>query len=67
MKDPMAILRAENAELRARNDKLFSDVMAMNFAVGILTEQFPPFNEHTRLLGQQFLDARAKEWKSKNP
>lgn len=36
----------------------------MSFAIGILTGQFPPFNEHTQKLGQRYLDKRAAEWRA---
>lgn len=65
--DPFTRLREENHELRERNTKLFNDTCDMYFAIAILTGYFPPFNEHVRKRGRDYLDKLKAEWFSKHP
>ena len=55
----------EISQLKQRNSKLFQDVMELNFALGLVTGHFPPFNDHTRKIAESCLEKRKTEWESR--
>ena len=52
-------------QLRREKDHLFTKYVAINFAIGLLTGHFPPFNDATKKLAEDFLAARKAEWDSR--
>lgn len=54
------------SQLQRKYDKLFNDYMAQNFAIGLLTGHFPPFNEKTQKLAEDSLAKRKLEWEQRH-
>lgn len=53
------------SQLQRRYDELFQTYAAQNFAIGLLTGHFPPFNEQTRKLADECLAKRKAEWEAR--
>lgn len=50
---------------RREYDEMFTKYCALNFALGIVTGHFPPFNDKTREIGEACLAQRKDEWEVK--
>ena len=55
------------SQLQREHDELFDRYMDLNFALGIVTGHFPPFNELTKKRGEDCLAKRKAEWLEKHP
>jgi hypothetical protein len=63
--DPGRRDREALRELQKRHDDLFQKYAACNFAIGLLTGHFPPFNEQTKKLAEDCLAKQRAEWNSR--
>jgi len=57
----------EVSKLRRELEAERTKCLDMHFAIGILSGWFPPFNEHVRKRGQDYLDKLKSEWLAKHP